>query len=52
VSGRTGEKCRVSGVYKCTTHPTNTIPLARGNTFPPCSRGKRHGATWKLVRRS
>lgn len=52
MTGRTGEKCQVSGIYKCSTHPTNTIPLAKGDTFPPCSRGKRHGATWKLVRRA
>jgi hypothetical protein len=52
--GHTGEKCQESGVYKCNTHPTNTIPLAKGNIFPPCSRGAGggHGATWVLVRKA
>jgi len=30
MTGRTGEKCQVSGIYRCNTHPTNTIPLAKG----------------------
>jgi hypothetical protein len=52
MSGRTGEKCQDSGVYRCTTHSTNEIPLAKGNTFPPCSRGEGHATTWTLVRRA
>ena len=47
--GRTGEKCQLSGVYKCTTHPNNTISLSKGETFPPCSRGGGHRATCRLV---
>ena len=50
MSGSTGQKCTKSGVYKCKTHPTNTIPLSEGETFPPCSRGEGHGTTWILVR--
>lgn len=34
-SGRTGETCQVSGVYRCQTHSDNTIPLAKGDQFPP-----------------
>lgn len=49
-SGKTGEKCQVSGVYKCETHPNNTIPIARGNIFPPCSLGSGHATAWVLVR--
>jgi len=52
IEGRTGEKCEVSGVYKCTTHPTNTAPIAIHNTFPPCSWGGGHATTWVLVRRA
>ena len=52
MSGRTGESCQESGVYKCSTHPTNTIPLAKGNKFPPCSLGGGHSTTWTLVRRA
>jgi len=48
VSGRTGEKCQVSGVYYCQSHPSNSIPLAKGNIFPPCSINNGHGTTWIL----
>lgn len=48
-SGKTGETCSVSGVYRCGTHPQQTIPLSRGETFPPCSSGG-HGTIWHLVR--
>ncbi len=46
MSGTTGQACQVSGVYYCMSHPSNTIPLAKGNIFPPCSHG--HGTTWIL----
>lgn len=48
-SGKTGEKCKQSGVYKCRIHPSNTIPLSKDETFPPCSMGGGHGTTWDLV---
>jgi hypothetical protein len=51
-SGRTGEKCQTSGVYYCTTHPSNEIPLSKGETFPPCSLHGGHAATWILRRRA
>lgn len=51
VTGRTGEKCKISGVYYCGAHPKNTIPLAIGNTFPPCS-VIGHATTWYLQRRA
>lgn len=50
--GKTGQTCQVSGIYRCQTHSSNTIPLSRGETFPPCSDGGRHGTTWILVRRA
>jgi hypothetical protein len=46
----TGSKCTQSGVYKCSLHTSNTIPLSKGETFPPCSVGGGHAATWLLVR--
>lgn len=49
MSGTTGQKCQLSGVYKCSKHPSNTIPLSKGETFPPCSCGGGHSATWILV---
>lgn len=52
MQGKTGESCQVSGVYKCGTHSSNTIPLAVGNRFPPCSMGTGHATTWVLVRRA
>lgn len=42
-TGRTGEKCPESGVWKS---GSTTIPLAKGNTFPPCNK---KAATWKLI---
>lgn len=46
----TGQKCPKSGVYKCSKHSSNTIPLSKGETFPPCSHDGGHAATWKLVK--
>ncbi len=48
----TGQTCQESGVYKCSQHPTNEIPLSKNETFPPCSVGGGHSATWILVRRA
>lgn len=48
--GKTGETCQMSGVYKCDTHADNTIPLSKGERFPPCSLGGGHGTTWRFVR--
>jgi len=52
MQGRTGETCQVSGVYRCATHTSNTIPLAKGNRFPPCGSGAGHATTWVLVQRA
>lgn len=51
-SGRTGERCQVSGVYRCSSHASNEIPIAVGNMFPPCSVSGGHGTVWVLVRRA
>ncbi|MES2155555.1 MAG: DUF6519 domain-containing protein [bacterium] len=47
--GTTGKKNRLSGVYQCSAHPENTIPLSRGETFPPCGREGGHAARWILL---
>lgn len=47
----TGNKCPESGVYKCQTHPSQTIPLAKGNIAPPCA-STGHGTTWVLVHKA
>lgn len=52
MTGRTGQICSISGVYRCQTHRSSEIPLSKGETFPPCSAGGRHGTTWELVRRA
>ena len=36
----------------CLEHRSREIPLSKGETFPPCSAGGRHGTTWELVRRA
>ena len=51
-TGKTGETCKESGVYRCSKHTSQTIPLAKENRFPPCSEGGGHAATWELVRRA
>lgn len=48
-SGTTGQKCRVSDEYRCSTHPSSKIYLSKGETFPPCVLNVAHGATWILV---
>lgn len=45
-SCRTGEICPESGVWKCLGINTTTIPLAKGNRFPPyCNKA----VIWILV---
>jgi hypothetical protein len=52
MSGHTGESCQESGVYKCSTHTSQTIPLAKGNRFPPCAENGGHAATWILKQKA
>ncbi len=51
MTGKTGEKCQESGVYYCSTHTSQTIPLAKGNVFPPCAVTD-HATTWNLKYRA
>lgn len=52
VTVSTGQRCEVSGVYKCRTHSDSTIPLAINNVAPPCPRAGSHGTTWVLTQRA
>ena len=45
-TAKTGEKCPESGVWKVTSTPSTTAPIAEGNTMPPYNDA---GVTWKLV---
>ncbi|MGE0569451.1 MAG: hypothetical protein AB7O73_16040 [Bacteroidia bacterium] len=49
--GSTGSICQVSGVYYCQSHSSQTIPLAKGNKFPPCA-VTGHATTWVLKYRA
>lgn len=42
----TGQKCPESGVWKVTSSPSTTAPIAQGNTMPPYG-GK--NVTWQLI---
>ncbi len=51
MTGQTGEKCQVSGVYQGDCIPTGhkrQVALSKGETFPPCG-ACRHAVTWRLV---
>ncbi|WP_010181003.1 YjzC family protein [Aquimarina agarilytica] len=43
---KTGEKCPESGVWKSLSTPSTTIPLSKGEKFPPYNN---QGVTWKLT---
>ncbi|KAB0728005.1 hypothetical protein F7O93_36770, partial [Pseudomonas aeruginosa] len=34
-TGRTGERCPESGVWRSQDVPSTTAPIAKGNVFPP-----------------
>ncbi len=46
VTGRTGQKCKISGIYEVVARVTTTAPIAKGNTFPPY---RNEAVTWKLI---
>lgn len=53
MSGKTGETCQESGLYKCQSHGSNIIPFTKGDTFPACPVGSSssgHSTTWSLLR--
>lgn len=45
-TGKTGEVCPESGVWRVTSAPTTTAPISKGNRFPPYD-GK--AVTWMLI---
>lgn len=47
----TGQKCEESGVYQCSSCKQQTIPLSKGETFPPCAT-ERKAVNWVLIRRA
>ncbi len=48
ITGHTGQACQVSGVYSPNCTDAYTIPLAKGNIFPPC-KGVHGAVTWTLI---
>ncbi len=46
-TAKTGTICPESGVWKVTSTPSTTAPIAKGNRMPPY-KGK--GVIWKLIR--
>jgi hypothetical protein len=46
-TARTGERCPESGVWKVTSMPSTTAPIARTNVMPPYE-GK--AVVWQLIR--
>jgi hypothetical protein len=47
----TGQTCPESGVYRCDSCST-TIPLSKGERFPPCAREGGKSVNWTLARRA
>jgi len=41
MSGKTGETCTQSGVYRCSSHPSNTIPIAKRKPLSSLLAGRR-----------
>jgi hypothetical protein len=46
-TARTGERCPESGVWKVTSTPSTTAPIAQHNVMPPY--GNR-AVVWQLIR--
>jgi hypothetical protein len=44
---RTGEVCPESGVWKVTSSPSTTAPIAKGNRMPPYGGA---AVNWQLIR--
>ena len=45
---KTGDTCQASGAYRCDSCGAQTIPVARGERFPPCA-GESKPVTWMLI---
>ncbi|MDD4556611.1 MAG: hypothetical protein PHE89_04720 [Alphaproteobacteria bacterium] len=49
MTGKTGEKCPISGIWEVVGNPSTTAPIAINNVFPPY-KGK--AVTWKLIQKA
>lgn len=52
-TGTTGSVCQVSGPYKCNSHTTTVLFVAKGAKFPACPQANSasgHNATWSMAR--
>lgn len=45
-TGKTGEKCPESGIWKPKAAPSTTAPISKGDTFPPY---RDKAVTWELI---
>jgi hypothetical protein len=45
-TARTGERCPESGVWKVTTTPSTTAPIAQHNVMPPYNN---RAVIWQLI---
>ncbi|MBP7635854.1 hypothetical protein KBA41_16950 [Candidatus Ozemobacteraceae bacterium] len=52
MTGKTGDRCVIGGIYKCQTHPEATRTFKKAEVFPPCGRAGSHGTVWVLVRKT
>ncbi len=52
MTGKTGDRVVIGGIYKCKDHPENTKTFLKGSIFLPCGRAEGHGTTWILVRKT
>jgi hypothetical protein len=48
MSGKTGEICKVSGVYYCKDHPEILITVSKGDVFPGISNDQNNPTVWIL----
>tara|TARA_R110002049_G_scaffold295948_3_gene483761 strand:+ start:10218 stop:10394 length:177 start_codon:yes stop_codon:yes gene_type:complete len=46
IIAKTGQTCPESGVWKVTSYPSTTAPIAKGNRMPPYSG---NAVTWRLT---
>lgn len=50
-TGRTGETCQESGIYKAGCNCNYEIALSKDETFPPCGSCNK-AVIWTLVRKT
>ncbi|HEX6914436.1 MAG TPA: hypothetical protein VF145_04305 [Chitinophagaceae bacterium] len=50
-TGKTGERCEVSGIYRCFGHNGVRVTVWEGEIFPRCTEDHAHEAIWILVKK-